>query len=150
MKINEVDLADVMPGSMIHERKEEHHNAYVYTGLHMVRDTYNKIGIVVQVRLECGAFGSDKVFIRHCDGKLIVHENQAFFLTVAFVLFVVAGLTDIADGAMARRLNVTSKFGRIVDPLADKVLVCGSFISFALIGEPKLFDFSDSTLKVIH
>jgi len=41
------------------------------------------------------------------------------FLDVAFILFVVAGLTDIADGIAARRLNVTSKFGRMVDPLAD-------------------------------
>ena len=61
------------------------------------------------------------------------------FLDVAFILFVVAGLTDIADGIAARRLNVTSKFGRMVDPLADKILVCGAFTCFALIGEPKLF-----------
>jgi CDP-diacylglycerol--glycerol-3-phosphate 3-phosphatidyltransferase len=76
--------------------------------------------------------------------------SQALFLDVAFVLFVVAGLTDIVDGIMARRLNVTSKFGRMVDPLVDKVLVCGSFICFALIQEPKLFNFSPATLTAIH
>jgi len=72
------------------------------------------------------------------------------FLDVAFILFVVAGLTDIADGIAARRLNVTSKFGRIVDPLADKVLVCGAFICFGIIGQPKLFDLGSGTLTVIH
>lgn len=72
------------------------------------------------------------------------------FLDVAFILFVVAGLTDIADGIAARRLNVTSKFGRMVDPLADKILVCGAFICFAIIGQPKLFDLNSTVLTVIH
>jgi CDP-diacylglycerol--glycerol-3-phosphate 3-phosphatidyltransferase len=72
------------------------------------------------------------------------------FLDVAFILFVVAGLTDIADGIAARRLNVTSKFGRMVDPLADKILVCGAFLCFALIGQPKLFTFGPISLAVIH
>ena len=72
------------------------------------------------------------------------------FLDVAFILFVIAGLTDIVDGYAARRLNVTSKFGRMVDPLADKILVCGAFICFALIGQPKLFDLSPGALTAIH
>jgi len=77
-------------------------------------------------------------------------ENRAAFLDIAFVLFVIAGLTDIADGKIARKLNVTSRFGRMIDPLADKILVCGAFICFALIGEPKLFEFSSQTLRIIH
>ena len=77
-------------------------------------------------------------------------ENKALFLTVGFVLFVIAGLTDIIDGIVARKYNVTSKFGRMVDPLADKILVCGTFICFALIGEPRLFGFSGGVLTVIH
>ena len=72
------------------------------------------------------------------------------FLDIAFILFVVAGLTDIVDGYAARRLNVTSKFGRMVDPLADKILVCGAFICFAIIGQPKLFDLSPGVLTAIH
>ena len=76
--------------------------------------------------------------------------NKAVFLDVAFVLFVVAGLTDIVDGIAARRFNVTSKFGRMVDPLADKVLVCGTFICFAIIGEPKLFGLGPGALAVIQ
>lgn len=72
------------------------------------------------------------------------------FLDVAFILFVVAGLTDIVDGYAARRLKVASKFGRMVDPLADKILVCGAFICFAIIGQPKLFDLSPGMLTAIH
>jgi CDP-diacylglycerol--glycerol-3-phosphate 3-phosphatidyltransferase len=76
--------------------------------------------------------------------------HQAIFLDGAFVLFVVAGLTDILDGIVARRFNATSKFGRMVDPLVDKVLVCGAFICFAIIGEPKLFGLSGVALAFIH
>jgi len=72
------------------------------------------------------------------------------FLDVAFILFVVAGLTDIVDGYAARRLNVTSKFGRMVDPLADKILVCGAFVCFAIIGQPKLFNLNPAVLTAIH
>ncbi len=72
------------------------------------------------------------------------------FLDIAFILFVIAGLTDIADGIAARRLNVTSKFGRMVDPLADKILVCGAFTCFALIGQPRLFELGPASLAVIH
>ena len=83
---------------------------------------------------------------RYAQGELPFPD----YLDIAFILFVIAGLTDMIDGTVARRLNVTSKFGRMVDPLADKVLVCGSFICFAIIGEPKLFNFSPVVLSIIH
>ena len=76
--------------------------------------------------------------------------NKTLFLDIAFVIFVAAGITDMIDGAIARKLNVTSRFGRMMDPLADKVLVCGAFICFAIIHQPKLFDFSPPTLSVIQ
>ena len=41
-------------------------------------------------------------------------------------VFVVAGLTDIADGRIARHLNETTRFGSYVDPFADKMLVLGT------------------------
>ncbi len=77
-------------------------------------------------------------------------ENKSLLLDIAFIVFVAAGLTDIVDGHIARKLNVASKFGRMLDPLADKVLVCGAFICFAIIGEPKLFDLDSITLTFIH
>jgi CDP-diacylglycerol--glycerol-3-phosphate 3-phosphatidyltransferase len=76
--------------------------------------------------------------------------NKALFLDIAFVVFVIAGLTDMVDGVVARKFNVTSKFGRMIDPLVDKVLVCGAFVCFAAVREPKLFGLSRSTLAVIQ
>ena len=72
------------------------------------------------------------------------------FLDYAFIIFVIAGLTDVIDGPVARKLNIATKFGRMVDPLVDKVLVCGAFICFVKIGEPKLFDFNPTTMAIIH
>lgn len=72
------------------------------------------------------------------------------FLDIAFIIFVTAGLTDVIDGPIARKLGVASKFGRMVDPLVDKVLVCGAFVCFAIISEPKLFDFNPTTMTIIH
>lgn len=80
----------------------------------------------------------------------VADKSKALFLDIAFVLFVIAGLTDIVDGIAARRLNVSSKFGRMVDPLVDKILVCGTFICFAIIGEPRLFGLRSAALAAIH
>lgn len=77
-------------------------------------------------------------------------KDRKLFLDIAFIIFVVAGLTDVVDGEVARRLGVTSKFGRMVDPLFDKILVCGSFACFAIIGEPRIFTFSSLQLAIIH
>ncbi|MBN1359858.1 MAG: CDP-alcohol phosphatidyltransferase family protein [Sedimentisphaerales bacterium] len=77
-------------------------------------------------------------------------EHRSIFLDGAFVLFLVAAVTDVVDGIVARRFDATSKFGRMIDPLVDKVLVCGAFICFALIGEPKLFGLSGGALAFIH
>lgn len=49
----------------------------------------------------------------------------------ALALFVLASLTDALDGSLARRWNAVSRFGRVMDPLADKVLVLGVFIVLA-------------------
>jgi len=83
---------------------------------------------------------------RYAEGELPFPD----FLDVAFIIFVVAGITDMIDGTIARRMGVASKFGRMLDPLADKILVCGAFICFAIIGEPKLFDLSPLTLRIIQ
>lgn len=79
-----------------------------------------------------------------------IQQDKWLYLDVAFVLFLIAAFTDLADGHIARKYNVTSKIGRIVDPLADKVLICGAFAAFAIIGQPKLFSLSDTTLSIIH
>ena len=53
-----------------------------------------------------------------------------FHYTVALVLFVAASLTDLFDGIIARRRNLLTDFGKLMDPLADKVLICSAFIAF--------------------
>ena len=80
------------------------------------------------------------------------HANdRVFTLDSAFIVFLIAAITDIIDGPIARKLNVASKMGRMLDPLADKVLVCGAFICFAVIGQPEyLFNWSPTTLNLIR
>jgi cardiolipin synthase len=52
----------------------------------------------------------------------------------ALIIFVIAGLTDALDGALARLLNKKTKLGSFLDPLADKILLSTSFISLAIFG----------------
>lgn len=52
-------------------------------------------------------------------------------LAIAAILFIIAALTDALDGHLARRWNVISRFGRVMDPLADKLLVLGTFVMLA-------------------
>lgn len=51
----------------------------------------------------------------------------------AAILFVIAALTDLFDGMIARRFDAHSKFGRIIDPIADKALVGLPLIAIALV-----------------
>ncbi|NRD27598.1 CDP-diacylglycerol--glycerol-3-phosphate 3-phosphatidyltransferase [Frigoribacterium sp. VKM Ac-2836] len=53
----------------------------------------------------------------------------------AAALFVVAILTDSLDGMLARGLDLVTDFGKIVDPIADKVLIGGALVSLTILGE---------------
>ncbi len=48
-------------------------------------------------------------------------------------VFVFSGITDFLDGYIARALNLTSKIGRLLDPLADKLSMIAAFISLAVV-----------------
>ncbi len=54
--------------------------------------------------------------------------TSRWLLNSAFVLYIIAGITDVLDGYLARKWKITSAFGRISDPVVDKVLVVGAFV----------------------
>ena len=58
------------------------------------------------------------------------HAEQRWLFQVAFWCFVAAAVSDALDGAIARRFGCVTTFGRITDPLVDKILVCGVFVLF--------------------
>jgi phosphatidylglycerophosphate synthase len=65
------------------------------------------------------------------DGSAASRGETDWPLIGAAALFIVAGLTDILDGHLARRWNAETAFGRIMDPFADKLLVIGGLVFLA-------------------
>jgi CDP-diacylglycerol---glycerol-3-phosphate 3-phosphatidyltransferase len=53
-----------------------------------------------------------------------------FFKTIAFLIFCFASFTDFFDGWVARKRNEVTDLGKLLDPIADKVLVLAAFLSF--------------------
>ena len=64
---------------------------------------------------------------------LNINDNTNFErqMWVGFIVFLIATLSDILDGYLARRWKAESAFGRVVDPFVDKILICGAFIFFS-------------------
>jgi CDP-diacylglycerol---glycerol-3-phosphate 3-phosphatidyltransferase len=64
----------------------------------------------------------------------VIFAKPPYYETISLLLFSVAGLTDYFDGKIARRDGLITNFGILMDPLADKIMVCSAFIAFVGCG----------------
>lgn len=60
--------------------------------------------------------------------------DNFYMRIIALLLFIIAALTDLADGYYARKYGIITGFGKFMDPLADKILVSSALISFIALG----------------
>lgn len=64
----------------------------------------------------------------------VMFSKVPYHETIALTLFCAAGVTDFLDGEIARRRKLITNFGILMDPLADKIMVCSAFIAFVGVG----------------
>jgi len=62
---------------------------------------------------------------------LLVNLRGFWSYLLCFFLFILAAMTDLWDGQLARKLKMESNFGKITDPIADKILILSIFFMFA-------------------
>ncbi len=62
------------------------------------------------------------------------HANNLGLIQIALFCFITAALTDWLDGFLARKLNLVTSLGKLLDPLADKILVAAAFVGFTELG----------------
>ncbi|PYJ21687.1 MAG: CDP-diacylglycerol--glycerol-3-phosphate 3-phosphatidyltransferase [Verrucomicrobia bacterium] len=60
---------------------------------------------------------------------LALNSSWQYARTSALIIFLIAGLTDFIDGEIARRYGVITNFGKLMDPLVDKIMMAAAFIS---------------------
>ncbi|NLD86692.1 MAG: CDP-diacylglycerol--glycerol-3-phosphate 3-phosphatidyltransferase [Clostridiales bacterium] len=76
---------------------------------------------------------------------------------LALVIFIAAAITDSFDGRIARKRNLITTFGKIMDPLADKLLTTAAFLVFTMTGRMNVYalmliiarEFSVTSLRVV-
>jgi CDP-diacylglycerol--glycerol-3-phosphate 3-phosphatidyltransferase len=75
-------------------------------------------------KLTVARFGLTVVFLWAMFSKFAYND------TLALIFFCLAGITDFLDGRIARARKLITNFGILMDPLADKIMVCSAFIAF--------------------
>ena len=65
---------------------------------------------------------------------IIIWAIASSQMEIAFVVFVIAGVSDAVDGFLAKRFNMTSELGALLDPLADKALLVSIYIALGIWG----------------
>jgi CDP-diacylglycerol--glycerol-3-phosphate 3-phosphatidyltransferase len=60
---------------------------------------------------------------------MALNSSWPYARTAALILFLIAGLTDFVDGEIARRYGHVTNFGKLMDPLVDKIMIAAAFIS---------------------
>lgn len=81
-------------------------------------------------QITLGRLGLAIVFFAILSGYR-VESGPLWVLPAAAVLYFVAAASDVVDGYLARSWGQVTAFGRVLDPVVDKVLVCGAFVFFA-------------------
>lgn len=135
-----VSLVEKLAGSQFHGAKLTHYRQFCDSGeLPAIAGTLRlgifasrggmRINIPNQITL--GRLLLTIVFFALLTRYNAARPETAWVLPWAFWLYLVAALTDLLDGYLARSWGQVTAFGRVVDPVVDKIMVCGAFIFFA-------------------
>jgi len=74
-------------------------------------------------------------------GQTVSAQIIIWLMRFTLAAFVIAAVTDFFDGWLARRWQVVSMAGAILDPIADKILVCGALLGLIALGAPEMLLF---------
>ena len=66
---------------------------------------------------------------------VFLYIDSSFFRSIAVLLFILAGLTDFLDGYIARKRDIETSLGKLLDPIADKLLIVSTLIAIVNLNE---------------
>ena len=93
----------------------------------------NKLDIALDFLKNLNEY-SEKTIIMVPIFLVLLTVDFAHHYLYALLVFIIASLTDLIDGKIARKYNLVTNFGKFMDPLADKLLVCAAMIALVELG----------------